>query len=128
MGGVLLLLADWLGKWWARGEGKYLSNQGVAFGWQGGGEAVIFWVVMVAIVGFLWWREKKEQWWWLLVGGGGNLGDRVFWGAVTDWIRMPFLGLWFNLADVYISLGVLLAIKKEVANLLVLKHGDKKTI
>lgn len=42
----------------------------------------------------------------LISGGIGNLIDRIFRPGVIDWIN--FYGLWFNLADVYITLGVTL--------------------
>lgn len=42
----------------------------------------------------------------LISGGIGNLIDRIFRPGVVDWIN--FYGLWFNLADVYITLGVTL--------------------
>ncbi len=46
----------------------------------------------------------------ILSGGVGNLVDRFFRSGVVDWIN--FYGLWFNLADVYITLGVTLWILK----------------
>jgi signal peptidase II len=46
----------------------------------------------------------------ILAGGVGNLIDRLFRPGVVDWIN--FYGLWFNLADTYITLGVTLIICK----------------
>ena len=42
----------------------------------------------------------------ILSGGVGNLIDRIFRPGVVDWIN--FYGLWFNLADIYITLGITL--------------------
>ena len=43
----------------------------------------------------------------LLGGGLGNLADRLFFGAVTDYIRLLFIRFpVFNLADVLITLSV----------------------
>ena len=42
----------------------------------------------------------------ILSGGVGNLIDRIFRFGVVDWIN--FYGLWFNLADIYITLGITL--------------------
>ena len=47
-----------------------------------------------------------------VVGDGrrsvSNLGERILWGYVVDWIPVPFLDLQYNLADVEISLGALI--------------------
>lgn len=44
----------------------------------------------------------------ILAGGLSNIIDRFFRPGVIDWI--PFFGLWFNLADIFITLGVILII------------------
>ena len=91
-------------------------NRGVAFGLAGGAGAklILFTAVALGVVGYLFAREPRRPGMWLaagLVGGGalGNLVDRIRAGAVTDFIAV---GSWppFNLADVSISLGVLLLI------------------
>lgn len=45
----------------------------------------------------------------ILSGGLSNIIDRLIRPGVVDWI--PFFGLWFNLADIYITLGVLWVLK-----------------
>lgn len=53
-----------------------------------------------------------------LMAGGvlGNLADRIWLGHVIDWIYLPLSiaffpnGLWFNIADVCLSVGALLAV------------------
>ncbi|HET7589603.1 MAG TPA: signal peptidase II [Solirubrobacterales bacterium] len=91
-------------------------NRGVAFGLAGGAgvKLIVFTVVAMGVVGYLFAREPLRPGMWLaagLVGGGalGNLADRIRAGAVTDFIAV---GSWppFNLADVSITLGVLLLI------------------
>ncbi len=89
-------------------------NSGVAFGLaSGGGEVLIlFSLAALGAVGYLFARDPARSGMWVAVGllaGGalGNLIDRVFEGAVTDYV--DFLA-WppFNLADVAIVAGVLL--------------------
>lgn len=47
----------------------------------------------------------------LIIGGGiANLADRVFKGCVVDFIRVPLWPTTFNLADLAITVGVLLMI------------------
>ena len=92
-----------------------VRNQGVAFGLGGNISAALIGVTIVLLVGllvFLAFRGGSGWRVWLpaaLVLGGalGNLADRVRDGAVTDFIDLP---VWptFNLADVAITLGVLL--------------------
>ena len=44
----------------------------------------------------------------ILAGGFGNLFDRVFLGHVVDFIAITFNPYVFNLADVFITIGILL--------------------
>jgi len=88
-------------------------NDGVAFGLAAGGGAALIALTLIAL-GFvvaLFARNPTRPGMWLAVGllaGGaaGNLIDRVRAGAVTDYIDVLS---WppFNLADVAITLGVL---------------------
>jgi signal peptidase II len=92
-----------------------VRNKGVAFGLGGDISAALIGVTIVLLVGmlvFLAFRGGSGWLVWLpaalLLGGAlGNLADRVRDGAVIDFIDLP---LWptFNLADVAITVGVLL--------------------
>jgi signal peptidase II len=92
-----------------------VRNKGVAFGLGGDISAALIGVTIVLLVGvlvFLAFRGGSGWLVWLpaalLLGGAlGNLADRVREGAVIDFIDLP---LWptFNLADVAITVGVLL--------------------
>ena len=88
-------------------------NNGVAFGLAAGGGVALVALTLVALtfVGLLFARDPGRPWMWVAVGllaGGalGNLIDRVRADAVTDFIDVLS---WppFNLADVAITLGVL---------------------
>lgn len=92
------------------------SNDGVAFGLLGGGQAavVIFTVVAVAVLLFYFGRHSKRSLLWLptglLLGGAiGNLIDRLTYDSVTDFIKLP---LWpvFNVADIAITVGVIILV------------------
>ncbi len=91
-------------------------NRGVAFGLAGGAGAplIVLTVVALGVVGYLFARNPTRPGMWvaagLLAGGAiGNLIDRVRAGEVTDYV--DFLS-WppFNLADVAITLGVLVLV------------------
>jgi signal peptidase II len=91
-------------------------NRGVAFGLAGGAgvKLVLVTALALAVIGYLFARNPQRPGIWLaagLVAGGaiGNLADRVRHDAVTDFIA---IGSWppFNLADVSITLGVVLLV------------------
>lgn len=91
-------------------------NRGVAFGLAGGAglRLVLVTVVALAVVGYLFARNPLRPGMWAAVGlvaGGalGNLADRLRADAVTDYIKLPSWPA-FNLADVAITLGVLLLV------------------
>jgi signal peptidase II len=90
-----------------------VTNSGVAFGLfsKGGDAAVLVFtgLALALIVGWFVFDTIRPGLWLgvgLLTGGAlGNLADRVFDGAVTDFIDPP---IWpaFNVADIAITLGV----------------------
>jgi signal peptidase II len=91
----------------------HVRNTGVAFSLFAGGGALVLIFTLLALsllVSYLA-RRPERPWLWLptglLIGGAiGNLIDRIFNGAVTDFIKLP---LWpaFNVADTAITFGVL---------------------
>jgi signal peptidase II len=92
-------------------------NRGVAFGLAGDVSPVVIGaalIVLLVLLTYLASRTRGSAAIWLpaglLIGGAlGNLADRVRDGAVTDFIDLP---LWatFNLADVAITVGVVLLV------------------
>jgi signal peptidase II len=90
-----------------------VRNTGIAFGLfaDGGALLVIFALAALAALLVFFARHRDRPLVWLptglLIGGAaGNLIDRAREGAVTDFIDLP---AWpaFNLADVWITFGVL---------------------
>jgi signal peptidase II len=101
-----------------------VHNRGVAFGFLGGGGALVLVVTFAALALLLAYfaRHAERRLLWLptgLVLGGafGNLIDRVHQGYVTDFIHLPHWPA-FNVADMCISGGV-------VALVLVLELGGR---
>ncbi len=67
--------------------------------------------LVLAICFFIWvvFQKKRYLGWWLIVAGGlANGLSRLLFGYVWDYFRLG--PLWFNLADVSITLGVILAL------------------
>lgn len=81
--------------------------------------AVILIVILLGILIRLWWRAGSARWGYqlglLLVISGGisNLWDKLHWGFVRDWLAIGSLPI-FNLADVWIFLGVILIIGEAI--------------
>jgi signal peptidase II len=89
-----------------------VNNDGVAFGFLGGGQALVVVAVAAALGGLIVFFVLHADWplvWLptgLLLGGAlGNVFDRVRDGAVTDFVKVPHWPA-FNLADVAITVGV----------------------
>jgi signal peptidase II len=94
----------------------HARNSGVAFSVFSGGGAFVVIVAVVALGAllafFLTHLHRRLVWLptgMLLGGAAGNLIDRARLGAVTDWIQLPHWPA-FNLADVCITLGVVVLI------------------
>ncbi len=90
-------------------------NHGVAFGFLPGDHVAVTVVIGLALLALLAYfaRHAARPWIWLptgmLLGGAlGNIVDRLREGSVTDFVKLPLGWPPFNLADVSITLGVLL--------------------
>ena len=95
-------------------------NTGISYGLFGGSGDVGRWllsgVAVFAIGLFLWFLKAGEtrlngMAYAMLAGGAlGNLVDRLWYGAVVDFISLHWAGFYwyvFNLADVWITLAVM---------------------
>jgi signal peptidase II len=92
-----------------------VRNTGVAFSSLQGAGALIGVIVAAALLALLWYfaRNSGRPLVWLptgmLVGGAlGNVIDRVREGAVVDFIKAVDFWPAFNVADISVTLGVLL--------------------
>ena len=127
---TLLLGADQISKFFVRGWLRHLEsvdvisvlrfqhvrNNGIAFGLLDGYASIVITVgiivVVVIVVATLLMSDRQSVTWplaLLLAGSCGNLIDRLFFGNVTDFIRLPYWPA-FNLADIFIVTGVVLLV------------------
>jgi signal peptidase II len=90
-----------------------VNNDGIAFGFLGGGQTLVVVAVAAALVGLVVYfviNAGRPLVWLptgLLLGGAvGNVFDRVRDGAVTDFLKVPHWPA-FNLADMAITAGVI---------------------
>ena len=103
-------------------------NKGVAFGLFAADGSMIYNAItvmiafIVIVILFMMWKNDNIQRYFLaLVAGGalGNFYDRAVYTAVPDFIDLHFHGFhWFvfNVADIFISIGVFCLIFVEVFN------------
>ena len=127
---ILVLLSDILTKRWALknlldGPGimnavpgifrfRFAWNTGVAFSFLSGWPILvqIFTIlVLCAVAAFLFFARNQRIWdriclALIFAGGLGNLIDRIFYGAVVDFVELSFISFpVFNVADVCVVMG-----------------------
>ncbi len=109
----------------------YVQNTGGMYGMLSNNN-VLFIAISIAILAILGYyvlknvNQKTPQfkiWQIILAGGVSNLIDRIFRGAVVDFIQLKFFGV-FNLADACIVIGVILICVFELKEFL--ESGNNK--
>ncbi len=93
-----------------------VHNYGAAFSMLSGSRWLFVALTSLIIVGFtVFFLFKKERSWLfnisyilITVGGVGNLIDRIMLGYVRDFISISFFPAIFNVADICITVGVIL--------------------
>ena len=103
-------------------------NKGIAFGLLSIDESLFYNLIttligiIILIIFYMIWKNNNIQRFFLtLVAGGamGNFYDRIVYKAVPDFIDLHFQGFhWFvfNVADIFITIGVLCLILVELFN------------
>ncbi|HLC22669.1 MAG TPA: signal peptidase II [Candidatus Nanoarchaeia archaeon] len=123
---VMLLLLDQGSKWFFQERTVAISflslhpvtNTGALFGLFQGWNT-LFLVISFLVLGFVWMSLRDKPIVFSLFNAGivGNMIDRIVFGHVRDFIDVGFWPV-FNLADSYLTIGVLLLllsfVRKEV--------------
>ena len=111
-------------------------NSGIGFGLLSFDDSLIYNLITILIVlinliiVYLIFKEKSPKTYFLTIilgGSCGNLFDRYYYSAVPDFIDINFKGYhWFifNVADIFITLGIICLILAEFLNYK--KQNDKK--
>jgi len=101
-------------------------NKGIAFGLFSYGEKFeynLLTVLIIIIIAIVFWMIIKtkglEKYGFLMILGGalGNIFDRLYYSAVPDFIDIYYKNFhWFvfNVADIFITVGVLMLIINEI--------------
>ena len=102
----------------------YVKNRGIAFGMFQGKLDIISIATIIAIVAIAYYLYKERNklsmiekmgFIYILAGAIGNMIDRGFRGFVVDMV--DFRGVWsyvFNLADVWINIGVVFVLLDQL--------------
>lgn len=112
---LFCVLSEYLARTALREWTAYSYNVGAAFGIMGGSPDLLLWlefaanVIVVGVLFFVKMRRGTRVGLSLMLGGAvSNLGERILFGHVIDWIPVPLMNLQYNLSDVFIALGALL--------------------
>ena len=90
-----------------------MKNSGASFGMNFWGLNILSFALLIII--FLIWKKDKNNWWWLIILGGTlNLGERLIWGQVFDYWKIPLTGIYNNINDYLIFFGGIMVIWKKL--------------
>lgn len=109
--GIFKVLYLVLAIFWGWGFHGYLGraagveNDGLSFGWWSG---QIWLSVLVWVVLMFYWLSRELSWGvgLMLTGGGINLMDRWQMGLVRDYWSLGWSGIYNNIADYLIGIGL----------------------
>lgn len=93
----------------------YVENTGAAFGMLGNKTWLLIVVSIIFIIAFVLFDifNHSSSGWYLagvgmILGGAiGNFVDRIFLGYVRDFVSIRFFGFVFNMADMFITFGII---------------------
>ena len=97
------------------GFGLFSSNSDIIYNLT----SLLIIMVIICLIYFLIYSEKYEKIIYSIIVGGalGNFYDRIFFKAVPDFIDLHYKNFhWFtfNLADIFITLGIIAFLFKEI--------------
>lgn len=120
---------------------KSTKNFGAGLGFLSGETTLLIIVSSLFLVAFIvfdiFYKTKSKLYFvafnFIIAGAIGNLIDRIFLGYVRDfiYINLPFMPYYFNLADVFLTVGVVLLLivilfKKEPKKEKLVEAKDEK--
>ncbi len=125
-------------------EYSYIENDGAAFGILSGKRVLFLFLTLIAVGAFSYlltlgnFKDKKLYtitFIFLLAGTIGNAIDRISYGFVIDFIVFPFVNKMLsafrippfncNIADIYLTVGIILFIIDMIMDLVKRKKGKK---
>lgn len=110
---VIFIVIDFIFKIVALTSQNYEINKNIFWGIVPISNKIIIIISFIILIYILYLcsvlKKRKFAWCFVLIGGLSNIIDRILVGGVIDYIRLESLTT-FNLADVYICIGLVLLI------------------
>ena len=108
----------------------YVENTGAAYGMFSGNTIMLAIFSIIFIIAFIVYDYYNHEKNWLYIGGFslivsgaiGNLIDRIFLGYVRDFVSIKLFSFVFNIADLWVTVGVILFVVSIIYSIL----KDKK--
>jgi signal peptidase II len=94
---------------------QFVKNTGISFGMFQGYNFLFIIISIIFFILLYKYKQEINKFSFILLSAGvlGNLSDRILYGGVTDFISFSFFPT-FNLADSYLTIGVLWLIIEEI--------------
>lgn len=94
-------------------QGFVVGNRGASFGIGFNG---LMWVItgVFAYCLYCWWKQKDDSFLWLITGAAVNLVDRLRFGFVRDYWKIPGVDIYNNVGDWLIFVGVVIILWKTL--------------
>jgi len=89
-----------------------MRNNGASLGTNFGGLNILSFVLLILIY-LIWKHDKNRGWLLIILGGILNLVERVVFGGVNDYWKIPFTNIYNNINDYLILIGGIIVVWKK---------------
>lgn len=125
----IVILLDQLTKHFATSMGMQMHlNTGISFGLFASEKTTVVLLIVLAVVLLVvtrgLWKESPKISGLFLGGILSNLIDRIAYGGVRDWLLVPFVGLYNNIADWAIIVAVIFWLYQSLQKRNNLEHAE----
>jgi lipoprotein signal peptidase len=89
-----------------------MKNSGASFGINFWGLNILSFGLLI-ILFYLWKKDRSVGWLLIMLGGILNLSERLIFGGVTDYWKIPFTNIYNNFNDYLIFFGGIIVVWKK---------------
>jgi lipoprotein signal peptidase len=86
-----------------------IRNYGISFGNNIPGLYLVN-IIMIVVLFVWWWRSRNWRILLIIIGGGLNFLERLRYGYIIDYWKVPVIGVYNNINDWLIFIGVVLCL------------------
>ncbi|HLD12236.1 MAG TPA: signal peptidase II [Candidatus Nanoarchaeia archaeon] len=108
---IIILFIDQITKYIAQNTLAYVTNTGASFGILYGNNTLLSILAIIIMLALIYYQEQEPHFAYPFIMGGllGNLTDRILYGHVIDFIKLPYITFpYFNIADTATTIGGIL--------------------